>query len=197
MSIGLYKTCSNFWHSVCLDYKLMPKFIDAGFYWNNKASIDKFGPALNKNLWTCQFPVLMKNLNSIPKKHINSSRLSWYSFLHLHLDFFLRILIMSPSFIFNKLTIRLNLLFSGKTDDFSVENDENCLPSSSSVVKYPVKGTCLMKSATKSPVFDLIWPLSRKNTSSLGKNQVTALSHRWKDSYGIRKGKFLKNKALN
>lgn len=50
MSIGLYKTCSNFWHSVCLDYKLMPKFIDAGFYWNNKASIDKFGPALNKNL---------------------------------------------------------------------------------------------------------------------------------------------------
>lgn len=50
MSIGLYKTCSNFRHSVCLYYKLMPKFIDAGFYWNHKASIDKFGPALNKNL---------------------------------------------------------------------------------------------------------------------------------------------------
>lgn len=59
------------------------------------------------------------------------------------------------SFIFNKLTIGLNLLFSGKIDDFSVENDENCLPSSSVVVKYPVKGTCLMKSATKSPVFEL------------------------------------------
>lgn len=49
MSIGLYKTCSNFRHSVCIYYKLTPKFIEAGFYWNHKASINKFGPPLNEN----------------------------------------------------------------------------------------------------------------------------------------------------
>lgn len=49
----------------------------------------------------------------------------------------------------------MNLLFSGKTDGYSAENDENCSPSSSALAKYPVRGTCLMKTATKSPVFDL------------------------------------------
>lgn len=44
---------------------------------------------------------------------------------------------------------------TGKTDDYSAENDENCSPSSSALAKCPVRGTCLMKTATKSPVFDL------------------------------------------
>lgn len=48
----------------------------------------------------------------------------------------------------------LDLLFSGKRDNFSIENDENCSPTRSAVavsLQHSGKGECLLETTKKLP----------------------------------------------